>query len=43
VPKRAPIDNPALNALFCDGHVTGVSVRQAHNAIRNPGKNSSNP
>jgi prepilin-type N-terminal cleavage/methylation domain-containing protein/prepilin-type processing-associated H-X9-DG protein len=42
-PKRAAIDGRALNALFCDGHVTGVSVREAHNAIRNPGKNTSLP
>jgi prepilin-type N-terminal cleavage/methylation domain-containing protein/prepilin-type processing-associated H-X9-DG protein len=27
----------AINALFCDGHATSVSPKQAYNAIRNPG------
>jgi prepilin-type processing-associated H-X9-DG protein len=32
-------DTPYLNMLFCDGHVSAVTVREAWNAIRNPGEN----
>lgn len=28
------------NMLFCDGHAAPVNVREAYNAIRNPGSNS---
>jgi prepilin-type N-terminal cleavage/methylation domain-containing protein/prepilin-type processing-associated H-X9-DG protein len=35
--KKKSYDQPAMNALFCDGHAQTVSVRQAWNAIKNPG------
>jgi prepilin-type N-terminal cleavage/methylation domain-containing protein/prepilin-type processing-associated H-X9-DG protein len=42
-PKRAAQSSKFINALFCDGHAESVTPRQAHNAIRNPGKDSSTP
>jgi len=42
-PRAGAINNPSLNALFCDGHVAAVSVRTAHNAIKNPGQDTSLP
>ncbi len=32
-----------VNALFCDGHAATVSVKQAYNAVRNPGMDSAGP
>jgi prepilin-type N-terminal cleavage/methylation domain-containing protein/prepilin-type processing-associated H-X9-DG protein len=43
VPRRAAIDGKSFNALFCDGHVTGVTVREAYNAVHNPGMNTTLP
>ena len=42
-PKKTAANNKSLNALYCDGHVATVSVREAHAAIRNPGKDTSVP
>jgi len=42
-PRKNAVNGPSLNALFCDGHVTSVSVRQAYNAIHNPGKDTTLP
>jgi prepilin-type N-terminal cleavage/methylation domain-containing protein/prepilin-type processing-associated H-X9-DG protein len=42
-PKKVPANGAAINALFCDGHAMTVSARTAHNAIRNPGQDSSTP
>jgi prepilin-type processing-associated H-X9-DG protein len=39
-PKRVAVTGKSLNALFCDGHVAAVSVKEAYNAIRNPGQDS---
>jgi prepilin-type N-terminal cleavage/methylation domain-containing protein/prepilin-type processing-associated H-X9-DG protein len=36
-------NSPCLNMLFCDGHVVTVSVRQAWNAIHNPGQDNTLP
>jgi prepilin-type N-terminal cleavage/methylation domain-containing protein/prepilin-type processing-associated H-X9-DG protein len=33
-------NSPGLNVLFCDGHAATVSVRQAWNAVRNPGQDT---
>jgi prepilin-type N-terminal cleavage/methylation domain-containing protein/prepilin-type processing-associated H-X9-DG protein len=33
----------SFNALFCDGHASPVSIGEAWNAIRNPGKNNVTP
>jgi hypothetical protein len=37
--KRQSYYEPCLNAVFCDGHAQTVSVRDAWNAIHNPGQN----
>lgn len=37
--KRQVMDQKTINGLFCDGHVSAISVIEAHNAIRSPGKN----
>ena len=37
ITKKESYTRPALNVLFCDGHAETVSVRQAWNAIVNPG------
>lgn len=42
-PKDQAANRPSTNVLFCDGHVATVSVRDAWNAIHNPGKNLSQP
>jgi prepilin-type N-terminal cleavage/methylation domain-containing protein/prepilin-type processing-associated H-X9-DG protein len=39
--KKDAINTKTLNGLFCDGHVESVSPRQAWNAIRNPGQDTS--
>ncbi len=36
--KKESYMKPSLNMLFCDGHAATVSVRQAWNAIHNPGQ-----
>jgi prepilin-type N-terminal cleavage/methylation domain-containing protein/prepilin-type processing-associated H-X9-DG protein len=36
-PKRVTYDSKFTNMLFCDGHSAPVSVREAWNAIHNPG------
>jgi prepilin-type processing-associated H-X9-DG protein len=41
--KKNAINGKSLNALFCDGHVISVSVREAYNAIHNPGKDTTLP
>jgi prepilin-type N-terminal cleavage/methylation domain-containing protein/prepilin-type processing-associated H-X9-DG protein len=41
--KRESYTNKWLNALFCDGHAESVSVRQAWDAIHNPGAELSGP
>jgi prepilin-type N-terminal cleavage/methylation domain-containing protein/prepilin-type processing-associated H-X9-DG protein len=35
--KTQSYNEKGLNMLFCDGHATSVSVREAWNAIHNPG------
>jgi len=42
-PRREAMGRPSVNVLFCDGHVTTVSVREAFNAVRNPGKDTTIP
>jgi len=37
--KEQSYGNPGFNMLFCDGHASPVSVRDAWNAINNPGQN----
>jgi prepilin-type processing-associated H-X9-DG protein len=39
--KAAAQSGKFINALFADGHAASVSVREAHNAIRNPGQDGS--
>jgi prepilin-type processing-associated H-X9-DG protein len=39
-PKAAAINMRSINALFCDGHAASVSPREAFNAIRNPGQDT---
>jgi prepilin-type N-terminal cleavage/methylation domain-containing protein/prepilin-type processing-associated H-X9-DG protein len=41
-PKAASMQMKNINALFADGHAQSVSVREAFNAIRNPGSDSTN-
>lgn len=36
--KEVAYKTPGVNMLFCDGHATTVSVKDAWNAIHNPGK-----
>jgi prepilin-type N-terminal cleavage/methylation domain-containing protein/prepilin-type processing-associated H-X9-DG protein len=43
VSKARTYDNPYMNMLFCDGHVAGVSVKEAWNAIHNPGLDNAGP
>ena len=43
VTKMQSYKQPALNALFCDGHAETISVRDAWNAIHNPGKDMAGP
>jgi prepilin-type N-terminal cleavage/methylation domain-containing protein/prepilin-type processing-associated H-X9-DG protein len=39
---EAAMKAKTINALFCDGHAASVNVREAFNAIRNPGRDSTN-
>ena len=41
--KKKTYDQPAMNALFCDGHAATISVKQAWNAIKNPGQDTAGP
>ncbi|HEX8916524.1 MAG TPA: type II secretion system protein [Humisphaera sp.] len=43
VAKAKTYSSPGMNMLFCDGHVSTVSVRQAWNAIHNPGEDKAGP
>ena len=38
ITKNQSYDNPAMNMLFCDGHAKTVTVKDAWNAIHNPGR-----
>jgi prepilin-type N-terminal cleavage/methylation domain-containing protein/prepilin-type processing-associated H-X9-DG protein len=40
VTKQQSYTRPSLNALFCDGHAAAVSIRQAWQAIADPGKDT---
>jgi len=40
LPQKASMGTKNINALFADGHAQSVSVREAFNAIRNPGSDS---
>jgi prepilin-type N-terminal cleavage/methylation domain-containing protein/prepilin-type processing-associated H-X9-DG protein len=42
-PKREAINRPSLNVLFADGHCATVGVRDAWNAVRNPGQDTTLP
>jgi prepilin-type N-terminal cleavage/methylation domain-containing protein/prepilin-type processing-associated H-X9-DG protein len=42
-PKIRAADLPSVNALFCDGHVSTITIRDSWNAIQNPGKNRTQP
>src|SRR5687768_10260364 len=42
-PKKEAINRPSLNVLFADGHCSTLSVRDAWNAVRNPGQNTTQP
>ena len=41
--KKQVISQKTINALFADGHADTVSVRDAFNAIRNPGRDTTKP
>jgi prepilin-type N-terminal cleavage/methylation domain-containing protein/prepilin-type processing-associated H-X9-DG protein len=41
--KMETYKRPALNALYCDGHAETISVREAWNAIHNPGLDLAGP
>jgi prepilin-type N-terminal cleavage/methylation domain-containing protein/prepilin-type processing-associated H-X9-DG protein len=41
--KHASYGQPGINALFCDGHADTVSVKDAWNAVHNPGIDKTNP
>jgi prepilin-type N-terminal cleavage/methylation domain-containing protein/prepilin-type processing-associated H-X9-DG protein len=43
VSKEKTYTNPYMNMLFCDGHVSGVSVKEAWNSIHNPGYDKAVP
>jgi prepilin-type processing-associated H-X9-DG protein len=38
--KKAAMASKPVNALFCDGHATSVSPREAWNAVHHPGRDS---
>jgi prepilin-type N-terminal cleavage/methylation domain-containing protein/prepilin-type processing-associated H-X9-DG protein len=35
--KSGAANSPSLNMLFCDGHVSAISVADAHRSVRSPG------
>ena len=41
--KSVAMNSKGINALFCDGHATAVSVPEAWNAISNPGSDNTKP
>ena len=41
--KRASYGQRGINALFCDGHADAVSVKDAWNAVHNPGIDKTSP
>ena len=41
--KQMSANNRYMNMLFCDGHATPVSVKEAWNAIHNPGEDKTTP
>jgi prepilin-type processing-associated H-X9-DG protein len=41
--KAESYNRPSVNVLFCDGHAETVSVRNAWNAIVNPGQDKAGP
>jgi prepilin-type N-terminal cleavage/methylation domain-containing protein/prepilin-type processing-associated H-X9-DG protein len=41
--KKLVINQKTINALFCDGHAQTISIREAFNAIRNPGRDTTRP
>jgi prepilin-type processing-associated H-X9-DG protein len=43
VTKRETYTRPTINMLYCDGHAETVSVREAWNAINNPGQDLAGP
>jgi prepilin-type processing-associated H-X9-DG protein len=43
VSKAQSYRQPLMNMLFCDGHAAPVSVKEAWNAIHNPGKDLAVP
>jgi prepilin-type N-terminal cleavage/methylation domain-containing protein/prepilin-type processing-associated H-X9-DG protein len=43
VTKYQSYTRPFMNALFCDGHAQSVSVKEAWNAIANPGSDTALP
>jgi prepilin-type processing-associated H-X9-DG protein len=43
ITKMESYTRPTLNVLFCDGHAETVSVRQAWNAVHNPGLDLAGP
>ena len=40
--QKGSLANKSVNGLFADGHAQSVTVREAFNAIRNPGTDSTN-
>jgi prepilin-type N-terminal cleavage/methylation domain-containing protein/prepilin-type processing-associated H-X9-DG protein len=41
--KKEAMNSKSINALFTDGHVEPVTPREAWNAVRNPGQDTSTP
>jgi prepilin-type processing-associated H-X9-DG protein len=41
--KKQVINQRTINALFADGHADTISVRDAFNAVRNPGRDTTRP
>jgi prepilin-type N-terminal cleavage/methylation domain-containing protein/prepilin-type processing-associated H-X9-DG protein len=41
--KADQYSNPCVNVLFCDGHAATVSVKNAWNAVHNPGADNAGP
>ena len=41
--KKQVISQETINALFADGHADTISVRDAFNAVRNPGRDTTQP
>ncbi len=43
VTKQETYSNKLMNMLFCDGHASSVSVREAYDSIVNPGETKTGP